>query len=335
MEPSNRIVAGAAALAALAAVLIACQTRPPRARTALELTVEALETAGVKAFEEGRYETALRLFTESEDLARSTDDLPAAANALNNQGATLEQAGRTEEAVNAFERALRIHEALGSAGGRAICLANLASLELDRPAPSLARAQQFNRQAESLFAESDDGLGILQVRNTEGRILLAQGRTEAAGTAFAKALADADGAEAARMRAVLLANLGRVAEESGDLESALKRHQEALALDRSLEVFTGVARDLEAIARVQIRRGEKAEGARSLLRALDVVVLRIRWEPWAETLLARAEALLKELGRAGEAVELRKTVTAELERARKEEERLRRARMDQPLGDLD
>jgi tetratricopeptide (TPR) repeat protein len=320
-------------LAALAG--LGCQSRPPKVRTAIELSLEALEKTGVKAYEEGRFPSALKLFRESESLARSTDNRVALANAFNNQGAVLKEMGEAEQAARALENALRLNTAHGLTGAKAVNLANLASLELDRPKVSLDRAAEFNRRARALFDDLGHDLGEVLVRNNEGRILLKRGRVQEAREVFEDALSDAGDAEGARLRAVLLANRGRTFEAVSDLDAAERDYRAALDLDRELEVFTGVARNLEAIARIQRQRGNRGEAAKSLLRALDVVLLRVRWKPWVDRALADAEKLLRELGRAKEAKDLRARVEKELERSRKEEEKIERLRKKLPMGDID
>ena len=66
-----------------------------------------------------------------------------------------------------------------------------------------------------------------------------------------------------------------------------------------------------------------------------MVLLRVRWVPWIDRLLDRTEKLLKDLGRSREAADLRAHVGREIDRAKKEEERLRRARAIKPMGDID
>jgi len=335
LKSIDTILRSVLAGALLALLPVACQTAPPRPRTPLQLSLEALEKAGVKAFEEGRFPSALRYFHEAEAVARSTDNLVAVANAHNNLGAVLKEMGETEKAVSAFERAMRINKIQNAELHRGINLANLASLEIDRKKPSLARAQEYNRLAATLFEKCDFPVGSILVRNNEGRILLKQGKVEKAREMFEDALSDADEESTLRLRAVLISNLGKIAEDLGNLDAALLKYREALDLDRELEVFTGVARSLEAVARVQAKKGSKSEASRSLLRAFDVVLLRVQWEPWIRRLLRENEKLLKELGRTKEASELRISAEDEMERARKERERLERSRVHEPLGDVD
>jgi Tfp pilus assembly protein PilF len=219
-------------LAASLGLAAGCQTRPAKKKTPIQLSLDALEKAGVKAYEEGRYGSATRLFRESEALARSTDNLVALANAYNNLGATMKEMGETEKASALLTDALRLNEALNLDHARAVNLANLASLEIDRKKADLSRARAFNRRARSLFREAGNEVGSLHVRNNEGRILLHQGRHQEALKVFDEALSDADGQEAARLRAVLLSNRGRAYEEMADLVNALRDYEAALSLDR-------------------------------------------------------------------------------------------------------
>ncbi|MCU0722446.1 MAG: tetratricopeptide repeat protein, partial [Planctomycetes bacterium] len=309
------------ALLAVALGAAACQTTPPKALTAIQRTLTALEEQGVKAYEEGRFEEALRLFGEAEALTRSTDNLQGLANAFNNIAAVKIETGDVEGALDALNRAHALNEALGLRRAAAVNLANVAALEIERRSGSLARARDANRRAAEIFRDLDDPAGEVLTRNNDGRILLKSGNLAEARVAFEEALESAAEGEAARLRTVPLANLGRVAEESGDLGLALEHYRAALEADRELEIFTGVARDLDAIARVQIRLGSRAEAVETLRRSLDVALLRIRHRPWVDASRDRLEALLRSLGRDKEAEEVHLNVERELERSKKEEER--------------
>jgi Tfp pilus assembly protein PilF len=325
---------GAAATAAILLWAGACQTTPPKPQTPIQRTLGALEEQGVKAYEEGRFEEAMRLFGESEALTKSTDNLQGLANAFNNLAAVKREMGDLDGALEALIRAQALNEALGLQRAAAINLANVAAVEIERRSGSLARARDANRQAEAIFAGLDDDAGRVLTRNNEGRILLKSGNLGEARRAFEEALEMTGEGDAARLRTVVLSNLGRIDEESGDLGRALERYRTALEADREMEIFTGVARDLEAMARVQVKLGSRAEAVDTLRRALDVVLLRIRWMPWIEAARDRLETLLRSLGRDKEAEEVRKHVVEELERAKKEEERRKVATREPPIGDV-
>ncbi|MHC5037322.1 MAG: tetratricopeptide repeat protein, partial [Planctomycetota bacterium] len=227
-------------LLALALGSTACQTRPPKPKTGILRSLDALEKNGLKAYEEGRYASALKIFREVETLARSTDNLHALANTFNNLGAVQKAMGEETEAAKAFEEALILNRTLGLDRAQAENLVNLTALELDKKKGDLARAREYNRLAEALFEKVDSPLGLLHVQNNEGRILFRQGKAEQAKDAFDDAISDARDVESRRIRAVLLANRGNAHETLGDLKAALEDFREALALDRETEVFTGV-----------------------------------------------------------------------------------------------
>ncbi|GEM_PF-3206405 len=330
----RRRTAPAVPLLLVALALAACQSTPPAPPTALRRSLEALEKEGVKALEEGRYAWALRLFREAETIARSTDNRVALANAFNNQGAVLQRMGRTEDAARALRAALELNEALQRTEDRGKNYLNLFVLELRRPETDLARAREYNRKAAEIFEDLGDEAGELHARNNEGVLRLLEEDFDGAEEIFHDVRSDADTEETARIHAASLSNLGRVAEKTGRLDEALRFYEQALALDRTLELFTGVAVNLEAIARVQVRRGRKDRAVEALQRALDVVLLGLEWKPWINRLLGRCEKLLEELGRPAEARKLRERVRLEMERAAKEKARRDKARYERILGEL-
>jgi predicted O-linked N-acetylglucosamine transferase (SPINDLY family) len=177
------------------------------ARTLVEAYPEnplALNIRGASARSLGHFDEAETCFARLEQLQ------PGFAGAPYNLALALEDQGRTQKAIAAYQRALAIDPALAQAHNNLGILFNRSS-EIDKALDHLERARDLRPD-------------MPEVHNSLGTVLRRAGRTKDAMAAFAKAVSlrpDFPGA---------LFNLGVSEEECGDPERAIECFRQVLAM---------------------------------------------------------------------------------------------------------
>ena len=239
-----------------------------RARADTDGRMRAVNLLGIVAFEHGRLDDAERCFGEALDLARTLDDTKMAAHASNNLASVAHLHGQPVLALSLYRSALLAYQRLGDRRGTAQTYHNLslafrqqetwddaedASLQavrhaeqvgdgallslavtgraethIDRGELDLARPELL--RAEKLAVQSDDEVGLAEVRRLSALLALKQGNhTDAADLALvARAIAQKYGI--LQMQAECAGVAGAAYRKLGRAEDAERYRGEALRL---------------------------------------------------------------------------------------------------------
>lgn len=205
----------------------------------------------------GRYDEALALLKQVEELCRKTGLDGLRAEALNVQMVLHQALGRYEEAQQLGDEALRILRRIGPDADRAVVLSNLATLDYFRG--KYDRALSRLDDALELTRESGDRRGEAVVLILSGHLLRDLGRSEEALARYELGLEMARALGAHDVQASALHELGGSLAVEGRLAEALAYEDEALALVRnaglrSLEIQILVARGLTLSSMNQFER---------------------------------------------------------------------------------
>ncbi len=117
-------------------------------------TAESLKAEGLRLFQEGLYEEALRCFGQAQEQFAAEGNDAEAAEMLNNQGVVYRMLHRWEEARAALEEARTAFARIGDRHREAQALGNLGGLLASRG--NALQAQEYLRRAADLFAELGD-----------------------------------------------------------------------------------------------------------------------------------------------------------------------------------
>lgn len=298
---------GAAALVLLLAA--ACSTAPKKTEVVVETRNQAAEAtqAGNSYYRQGRYDLALRFFTQALEYSTSVDNLEGVIQSSNSIGKVSMALGAFADAEKLFSRAL------AQAGDRldlaALSASNLGELYM-RTGDYQKALDVFDRLLAAESAKTGSGLTGAQ------RALLLHNR----GTAYKnlgelkKAREDLSSSLAMNLAAKLVEEaaadyyvLASLDAKEGDLESAKKNAELALSLDKKVENSLGIAKDLYALGVISSRRGDTAAAYDYLRRSYLVsatLSMRADMRRALVELIAAAEAL----GRTEEAADYRKTL---------------------------
>lgn len=193
----------------------------------------------------GNGHTAARLHGDAARLAESSQDDYLVSKVAINQGFNLRVIGRAEAAGRAFERGLEAARRGAIRHYEGECLWQLADLALQQQALELAAIRV--EQARKLAEAADNRWLLSGVYRTLAQIKLAQGESEAARSAFERALNQAEQTGARRQAADCLDALALLAEQAGDLSRALRHTRAAKALQAGLLDQLHVAENLDAL----------------------------------------------------------------------------------------
>ena len=243
--------------------------------------------------------------------------------AQNNIGIAFYFEGRYDEAINAYQRSLRLYEPLHEHAGQAQVLQNLAVLEweLGRMSDSLPHY----RKALSLIKPDEDPQLYSAVLMNTGVVNLATGNDDLALRELGESLAISRTIQDSMQQSVVLHDIASVYATLGDEARALDFYRQALTLASAAQNVRGQTASLRAIANILRKQGHAEEALK-----MDHEALALAATPSARTRITLQIAKdLIELGRSGEAAENLAAVlnqnaaSDEVDRARALEERAR------------
>ncbi len=238
----------------------------------------------------GLYEKGLELY-EGDDAIGRTD-------ALHNYGDVLHRAGRTKEALAAFQNMLSCawrldhHAKAGAAHGRIA--------RVHRSLGEYSPAEVHLQKALELFRQAGDTRGLAAVEDDIGRVAFLRGDYAMALERHGRSLDLRRAIGDRRSIALSLHNLALVHQASGAHGEAVVRFSEALALRREIGDKPGVVQSLVAMAAAWRERGDVHRSFEVLTEALQLArEIGDRLEQ--ATILTRMGEALLSLGREAEA----------------------------------
>jgi tetratricopeptide (TPR) repeat protein len=183
----------------------------------------------------------------------SDNEAPLRLDVLHNLGDVLEQAGRSDEAMQRFAEMLELawqFDNFGKAGA--------AYTRLGRGLRRVGRydnAMEYLRRAQELFVAARDDRGVGTALDDMGRVHWLLGAFGQALDYHRQALTIRRALGDRRSIALSLANIGRVHHDSGNFKAAIAQFREALDLRRDIGDMVGVVQSLGDLAGVHIADG--------------------------------------------------------------------------------
>lgn len=305
-RPRCVVFSGAGALVLLLAA--ACSSAPKKTEVVVVTRNRAAEAAliGNSYFRQGRYDLALRFFTQALEYNTSVDNLEGVIQSSNSIGKVTMALGDFDEAERLFSRALA--QSGDSTDLAALSANNLGELYMRKGDYDKALAT-FDRLLAAAAAKTSgvtDAQHALLLHN-RGTAYKNLDRPEKAREDLSRSLSMNLAAKLIEEAAADYYALASLDAKEGDLESANRNAEQALALDKKVENSLGIAKDLYALGIISSRRGDLPAAydyfSRSYLVSTTLSI-RADMQKALVELIAAAEAL----GRKEEAAEYRKTL---------------------------
>ena len=252
-------------------------TLPSDTRGALALFQQAFEldprdaanllALAVVQFRLGDIPSVEALIAEARTLAQGSREdviglIDMFAGVLNVRG------GRLEAAIEKFENARRIFEALDEPRALVDALMALASAQMK--AGNLDGALANYGAAQVLCTKNDYQLGLAQLHADLGLLLQSLGRFPDAEQMLLKSFSIAEQQGEIAIAAVAAANLALLYRETHDLDRAEETIRQALALETRLKHKDGVARGNLNLGTILFEKGRFADAASHFQKALDL-----------------------------------------------------------------
>jgi len=249
----------------LLALPSASEPTTPRGPVGVPLRAKAAFNAGVLAAGQGHATRGLELHRQSLEAYRRLGDRRGQAVALNGLGIQLTGLARYDEARACYDEAMELWRELGESHGAAASLSNFAFVL--RNQGELERSRRLYRQAAAMFERLGDPVGAAWEISHEADVALDQRDRPEGGAEEREEAAQLYRAALARFREIeepwgigsALVDLGALAQEAGDLETADDSYREALEMFCRVGHQRGVARVLEALAVLAGERGDHPE----------------------------------------------------------------------------
>ena len=245
-----------------------CAGAPPKP---IELEKEkALDYAnqGIRWFKKGCYSRALSLFEDSLRINQSTDNLPGMAYDYNNIGMLALNTGKLNEAREFFTLAARIQRNPDNEAGLSLSLSNLAAVDLKAKNPD--QAERHLEEAYQAATRGKDKLQQAFVLNLMGHLYWQKGLFPMANDYVSKAIAIYEAGDNKAGMASACHNLGLIRMSEGNYMEAQTLWVKSLELDQETLDYSGIAADLEMLARLTLKQERWSEAAEYAWRAFNV-----------------------------------------------------------------
>ncbi len=227
---------------------------------------EAYKNLGLGYYMLGDFEAALRNWNPSLGIFQALGDERMVANIVGNQGSIYYNIGQNVQAIENYLRSLKIAEKLNDSIRIATMMLNIGLVYADQPGAQDSAASYYLRALEMGEAIGyDDLLGVGEVNL--GELYLAQELYDSAQVHFEKSLtilqSDID-------IATSLNFIGRTYAGTGDYETAIRYHQDALQMAEEQNARLEMVKILLGLASAQLEKGEVGNALQSYERAMEI-----------------------------------------------------------------
>jgi predicted ATPase len=258
------------------------------AKTRTNTRARVLFSAGVLAGEQGDYESARALVTESLDISRELHDARGVGIALNALAAHARDRGDLAASRSLFNESLAVWRDLGDRVVVARLLSNLANVVKLQGEYALARS--LFEECLSIFRELGDRAGMAWSLNSEGDVAREQGELAIARALYEESLGIFRQLGDKWGIAGCLADLGNLACDQKDYSTSRSLYIESMELFQELGQKRGVARLLECFACTAAAQSKPEVSLR--LAATAAALRRVLGAPLPSSEQARLEKVL-------------------------------------------
>jgi tetratricopeptide (TPR) repeat protein len=213
---------------------------------------------------------AFAVHTEAQHAARLLGDGAAEATALTNLGVVCWQLGRTDEAIERFERALALFRQHGDARGEARSLGNLGVVH--STTGQCEKSADYHQQALKRFVQLGDRVGEANTLTNLGSVFARLGRSAPAVERNREALAIFRDLQHRGGEGTALNNLGDALVMLGRFGEAVEHYEQALSLFRDLGERYGETCVLNGLGRALAGQGKRDDAIARHNEALSLAM---------------------------------------------------------------
>ena len=204
----------------------------------------------------GRYDEALKNYSEVGNYFLRADNRQGVASTLNNMGGIYFFRGENDEAIKRYKASLKISRKLGDRKGIANALNNMGGIYYAKA--KYAQAIKSYKESLAIFREISDRRGMAETLNNIGLIHFIRERYDEALSRYEESLSIYREIGGEGMPNVLN-NIGLIHFNKGRYDEALSRYEESLEISRKLGDQKGIADTLHTIGNTHHRKGQYNE----------------------------------------------------------------------------
>jgi len=231
-------------------------------------TAAFVHQLGMIAQSRGELDAALERYQKALQINEALDNRAGMANSYHQLGRIAQDRGELDAALERYQKALQINEALGDRDGMASSYGQLGNLALVRG--ELAQAIEQYQKALQIFEELGNRAGMAGSYHQLGVFAQSRGELDAALEWYQKALQINEELGNRAGMASSYHQLGMLAEDRGELDAALEWYQKALQINEALGNRAGMASSYGQIAILLMTKGQPAGAVPLSLRALVI-----------------------------------------------------------------
>ena len=218
----------------------------------------------------GDYEQALEYYDRSLKMKEERGDRAGVAISLHQIGSVHYQRGDYQQALECYDRSLKMLEDLGDRAGVAKCLHNVGVIHESRG--DYQQALEYQDRSLEIKDELGDHAGVARSLHQIGNVLALRGDYERALEHYDRSLKMSEGLDDRAGVAGSLHNIGRIHQNRGNYEQALEYYDRSLKIAEEVDDRLGVANALHQIGALFLDSGGYDDAFRHLLSALSIFI---------------------------------------------------------------
>ncbi|MDG2227477.1 MAG: tetratricopeptide repeat protein [Flavobacteriales bacterium] len=217
---------------------------------------------------QGQVKEALDYFNRSLKIEQEIDDKEGVASSLNHIGLIYNNQGKVKEAVDYYSRSLKIREEIGDEKGIALSLNNIGTIYNDKG--QVKEALVYYNRSLKIYEDLDDKEGVALSLNNIGLIYNDQGKIKEALDYYDRSLKIRDEIGDKKGVAFSLNNIASLYASQGKTKEALACYDSSLKILEEIGNKAGIASSLNNIGAIYNTQGQQEEALDYYTRSLKI-----------------------------------------------------------------
>ena len=217
---------------------------------------------------QGQVKEALDYFNRSLKIEEDIDDKEGVASSLNHIGLIYNNQGKVKEAVDYYSRSLKIREEIGDEKGIALSLNNIGTIYNDKG--QVKEALVYYKRSLKIYEDIDDKEGVALSFNNIGLIYNDQGKIKEALDYYDRSLKIRDEIGDKKGVAFSLNNIASLYASQGKTKEALACYDSSLKILEEIGNKAGIASSLNNIGAIYNTQGQQEEALDYYTRSLKI-----------------------------------------------------------------
>ncbi len=228
----------------------------------------ALHNLGNVHYFQGRYDEAVEMYQKSLKISVELGDRLMIAGILHQIGMIHQDQGRYDEAVKMHQESMKIFEALGDKRGTAKTLHEMGNVHYLQG--RYDEAVEMYQECMKISVELRDRRGIAKTMHNIGNVHYSQGRYDEAVKMYQECMKISEELRDRRGIASTLHQIGMIHQVQGRYDEAVKMYQKSMNIEEELGDRRGIANTLHQIGIIHQRQGRYDEAVKMYQESMKI-----------------------------------------------------------------